>query len=605
METLWSISTTVREAERIVGFLKTAVELDGQVWNKASQIKFQVLLIKNRQYLNVSDNAQTFNKLNSRQSALLKDKSVDMTYEQALDIFNAKDYEDPPMRGRQSMAPLQKLGLVYVVDKDEQKIVQVTEVGKKLAADKIEFSDFMLDSLLKFQYPNPYEGGFKNWNTKPFINTLRLVKRVNELCEQSGRKAKGVSTLEFGVFALSLRSYLLVDSTAAQVLKFRESYESYHDDAERDIFVENYIRSYLSDFQNPVKNVREYTDNMVRYLRLTKYIYIRGKYSNTYVDLEPRRMTEIESILEHDSGAAEVYSKEAWVAYMGTYGTYKLPFETAPVLASILSEVNREIAELETTLGIPQTQTSTPSTPKALKSVIEGRRTYRTRLQNLMLKESYYNDVSKIDEAVETLNDILQRNKPKLVKKFSIELEKWTNIALNIINDALFIKPNSPVGDDNEPIYTAPSGVPDIECYYESFGAVAEVTMLTSRDQWYNEGQPVMRHLRDFEISNSEKPNYCLFVAPKLHVDTVNTFYHSVKYEYEGKKQKIVPITISQLIRLLKLVKNMVAAGKQFSHKELMKFYDECTDLSSLGSSVDWQRLIEERLRIMETQLVA
>lgn len=363
METLWSISTTVREAERIVGFLKTAVELDGQVWNKASQIKFQVLLIKNRQYLNVSDNAQTFNKLNSRQSALLKDKSVDMTYEQALDIFNAKDYEDPPMRGRQSMAPLQKLGLVYVVDKDEQKIVQVTEVGKKLAADKIEFSDFMLDSLLKFQYPNPYEGGFKNWNTKPFINTLRLVKRVNELCEQSGRKAKGVSTLEFGVFALSLRSYLLVDSTAAQVLKFRESYESYHDDAERDIFVENYIRSYLSDFQNPVKNVREYTDNMVRYLRLTKYIYIRGKYSNTYVDLEPRRMTEIESILEHDSGAAEVYSKEAWVAYMGTYGTYKLPFETAPVLASILSEVNREIAELETTLGIPQTQTSTPSTP--------------------------------------------------------------------------------------------------------------------------------------------------------------------------------------------------------------------------------------------------
>ncbi|MDD3589308.1 MAG: AlwI family type II restriction endonuclease [Thermoguttaceae bacterium] len=605
METLWSISTTVREAERIVGFLKTAVELDGQVWNKASQIKFQVLLIKNRQYLNVSDNAQTFNKLNSRQSALLKDKSVDMTYEQALDIFNAKDYEDPPMRGRQSMAPLQKLGLVYVVDKDEQKIVQVTEVGKKLAADKIEFSDFMLDSLLKFQYPNPYEGGFKNWNTKPFINTLRLVKRVNELCEQSGRKAKGVSTLEFGVFALSLRSYLLVDSTAAQVLKFRESYESYHDDAERDIFVENYIRSYLSDFQNPVKNVREYTDNMVRYLRLTKYIYIRGKYSNTYVDLEPRRMTEIESILEHDSGAAEVYSKEAWVAYMGTYGTYKLPFETAPVLASILSEVNREIAELETTLGIPQTQTSTPSTPKALKSVIEGRRTYRTRLQNLMLKESYYNDVSKIDEAVEALNDILQRNKPKLVKKFSIELEKWTNIALNIINDALFIKPNSPVGDDNEPIYTAPSGVPDIECYYESFGAVAEVTMLTSRDQWYNEGQPVMRHLRDFEISNSEKPNYCLFVAPKLHVDTVNTFYHSVKYEYEGKKQKIVPITISQLIRLLKLVKNMVAAGKQFSHKELMKFYDECTDLSSLGSSVDWQRLIEERLRIMETQLVA
>lgn len=28
METLWSMSTTVREAERIMGFLKTAIELD-------------------------------------------------------------------------------------------------------------------------------------------------------------------------------------------------------------------------------------------------------------------------------------------------------------------------------------------------------------------------------------------------------------------------------------------------------------------------------------------------------------------------------------------------------------------------------------------------
>ena len=49
METLWSMSTTVREAERIVGFLKTACELEGQIWNKQTQTKFQILLIKNRQ----------------------------------------------------------------------------------------------------------------------------------------------------------------------------------------------------------------------------------------------------------------------------------------------------------------------------------------------------------------------------------------------------------------------------------------------------------------------------------------------------------------------------------------------------------------------------
>ena len=65
METLWSMSTTVREAERIIGFLKTAIELEGELWTKENQEKFQILLIKNRQYLNDPDNTQSFNKLSS------------------------------------------------------------------------------------------------------------------------------------------------------------------------------------------------------------------------------------------------------------------------------------------------------------------------------------------------------------------------------------------------------------------------------------------------------------------------------------------------------------------------------------------------------------
>ena len=70
MDMLWSMSTTVREAERIVGFLKTAIELDGKIWNHANQERFQVLLIKNRQYLNNVENAQTFSSENEFVNAL-------------------------------------------------------------------------------------------------------------------------------------------------------------------------------------------------------------------------------------------------------------------------------------------------------------------------------------------------------------------------------------------------------------------------------------------------------------------------------------------------------------------------------------------------------
>ena len=63
--------------------------------------------------------------------------------------------------------------------------------------------------------------------------------------------------------------------------------------------------------------------------------------------------------------------------------------------------------------------------------------------------------------------------------------------------------------------------------------------MLNGRDQWHNEGQPVMRHFRDFENASVLNDNYCLFIAPKLHRDTINTFWFSVKYEYEGTKYNI------------------------------------------------------------------
>lgn len=437
------------------------------------------------------------------------------------------------MRGRQSMSPLVKLGLVYMIDEK----VTISDVGKKLAKNEIEFDDFMMDSLLKFQYPNPYERGFSDWNTKPFINTLRLIKKVNEICCALGLKEKGISKYEFGIFALSLKSYKDVGIVADKIMEFRKEYELLRE-IEREDFVKEYAKKYLKNFKNPQKNAFEYTDNMIRYMRLTKYIYIRGKYNYTYIDLEPRRMTEINSILESDDGHALEFTQEQWRNYMGIYGTYKLPFETEEKLKEILQEVIVEINELERELNIESTLVSDEYDIDNIKSKIKEYRDYRRELQNKKIKKEYHQNTNKIGEVIQALIDIKERNKAKLVKKYSIELEKWSNVALNIINDSLLIKPNAPVGDDNEPTYTAPQGLADIECYYEKFSAICEVTMLRSRDQWFNEGQPVMRHLRDFENVNKDKPNYCLFIAPTLHADTINTFFNSVKFQYEGKNKR-------------------------------------------------------------------
>ena len=38
------MSKTLREAERVIGFAKTAFEIDGEPWNKDNQIKYQALM---------------------------------------------------------------------------------------------------------------------------------------------------------------------------------------------------------------------------------------------------------------------------------------------------------------------------------------------------------------------------------------------------------------------------------------------------------------------------------------------------------------------------------------------------------------------------------
>jgi len=593
LEQLWSMSTTLREAERIIGFAKTAYEMNGEVWSKQNQIKYQVLLIKNRFYLS-PDNTQSLNGLNTHQIAILSDINHELSFEEAMSIFNAKNYEDPPMRGRQSMSPLKKLGLVYI----NNNRIYCTDLCEKLISNQISIEEFMFDSLIKYQYPNPMERGYLTWNTKPFVNTLKLIKSVNELAVSNGEDPKGISTIEFGIFALSLKDYRDVDVVANKIIEFRRIYRNLPVDDRQD-FASNYIEEYLADFNNAKKNCFEYTDNMIRYLRLTKYVYLRGKYANTYIDLEPRRLIEINALLEFDDGSAKQFTNEEWYNFVGTYGSYVLPFETPEALKTIATEIIIENNRLKNELGIEPEYISLFDNTTELKTQIIELREERTYLQNLEIKHVYHRNSHKIDEAISALNDILSRNSANLGKRFSIELEKWANIALNIINDAIQIKPNTKVGDDNEPIFTAPAGVPDIECYYEAFNSICEVTMLVGRDQWYNEGQPVMRHLRSFEDNNTDKENYCIFIAPRMHNDTLNTFLMASKYGYDGQRQKIIPISIRQMIVLLSKVKELLLMGKSFTHRDFKRLLDNCMVTEGINTTSEWMTHLEEQINEM------
>ena len=208
-----------------------------------------------------------------------------------------------------------------------------------------------------------------------------------------------------------------------------------------------------------------------------------------------------------------------------------------------------------------------------------------------MLKQKYA-DIAKAREIVIKLKNI-----QSLHEKPSIALERYVHVALNIINDALQIKSNAPLGDDNVPIFTAPANMPDIECCYAKFRSICEVTTLRDRTQWFNEGQPVMRHLRDYEDKYSKDVCYCLFVSPRTHRDTVNTFWTAVRHEYEGRRQRIIPLTIIQLSEILEVVICLKERGKPFTHEMLQCLFDTLLDIENYKSSIEWSEGLAEKFQ--------
>lgn len=603
MKKPWSIATTLRNPERLRSFLIVLKQLEGQDWNLENQSKYQILLIKERVYGYGS--TQFYNGLNQEQINLIDNQTQEIPFAKAEKIFDAKNYEDPAMRGRQSINPLKKIGLVAI---KEGKIF-ITSLGKLFLKDDFDLGEIFFRSFIKWQLPNPDSTDYKfedGYNIKPFIGILHLINTVNKKSFEIGEKEKGISKQEFSLFCPTLASFEDIEKYAEKIIKLRQKQKGRNKqeqkqifDAYKQVFAQEFFEtSNQEEIKKLLRNLKDYGDNAIRYFRLTRFLYIRG--GGFYVDLEPRRQVEIENLINSDHAEAKTFeSKEQYLDYIADISEPKLPWESKEEHIKIISKLIEDVQDYEKKLDVPAKETLDYQNidEGELKNYISELRQYRRELQN---KENHQKsqEIEQITYYTKQLENIFSFDDRPIL------LEKLSSLGLNALNDALKIKPNYPVGDDNEPTFTAPANTPDIECYYENFNAICEVTMLAGRDQWYKEGQPVMRHLRDFENKYQEKKSYCLFIAPKLHRDTINTFWMAIKYEYEGEKQNIIPLTITNFSKLLKILVEIKKAQKFLKHQKISQLYDQILDASkNLNNSDEWLNSISESINSWQNEI--
>jgi hypothetical protein len=588
MSKSWSISTTVRNPERLRDFLKVLKKLEGQPFDTKNQIKYQVLLIKERLY-KPNNIPSDFNKY-------YEDPEEEFPEDIAKKIFDYQGYQDPPMRGRQSVNPLNKLG--FSIAREGFGPIIITELGNKFLAGDYDIGNVFFKSLLKLQFPNPWSTDFsekEGFNIMPFIGAMHLIYRLNKNSDK-----KGLDKTEFCVFIPTLISFRLIDEYVRRILEFRRTKNK-----------ENYLIKFVKDFyetnddiNKKLNNLFDYGDNIMRYFRLTRYFKLSMDPLGYHwtIDLEPTRKVEIEQLLDMYSGEAINFSdRQEYLDYLADINKPILPWEKKEKLLSISESLKNMIVELINKENLKITKGELEVLNKELKMLNKSQledyvdilRRLKLELNERLKKVRLLNDLNRIEEIILALRD------SKQLRKYEPEqFEKLLTEALKIINDEISIRPNYPVDDNGEPVSHSPGGKPDIECLYKTFKAICEVTLNNSRLQWVQEGQPIMRHLREFEKQNPNDQVFCIFIAPRIHKDTYSQFWFSVKYEYYGQPQKIIPLTAEQFSFILETLLNLIKQGKRFSHKELYKLYFKIINESkNLKSCSDWEIFINKAIQ--------
>lgn len=585
MEKVWSFNTTVRNPERMENMLRALSELEGVEFSEEGQSSFFGLQIKKRLYKPEKRTLAEQDLIDIVHSDVTADDIPDDIVDRIVAKYHGKSV-DSAGRGRTAAGILNRFGLCVALQSKGD--VVITDLAKKWLNHEIDDEDLFTKFFIKWQYPNKIEGGYKDFNIKPFIGTLALIDLVNKKWSDLGNKPVGLSKDEYRLFVPSLIKAEDIEEYANRIIDFRKKKEKLKDKEKSD-FIKLYIIERAKEIFGNIKNLqvaindlRDYTDSSVRYFRMSGLIALRG--NDTHIDIAQDKKIEVESLLKNISPQAEDFSSyEDYFNFLSDPSALELPWLNQDDLNKISIHLTDVLKE-ETGIDIKQYISDIETLPVNKKVSVLEEELNHVRINKL---KNLKHDITVLDECILKLETITSRNYETLTARPSLDFEWFVARSLHVLNDAINIMPSFNIGDDGIPTGFK-SNVSDIECYYNSFNMTVEVTLLLGRDQWIAEGQPVMRHLRDFEDKSEGKNTYCIFVAPIIHRDTLNTFWNSNKFSYEGRKQKIIPISLSQYITLLKIARDKIL-NNSLNHSSLDNLLNSIySEVENIEVPLDW-----------------
>jgi len=492
-------------------------------------------------------------------------------------FFNGEGANDPAFsaRDRINRAP-KALGFVIL-----SPTIQLTQAGEELVNSRRK-EEIFLRQLLKFQVPSPYHKPTENsaefW-VKPYLELFRLVRHFGSLKFD-----------ELKIFGLQLVDFRKFDTIVEKINQFRiakaqnegnyKRFRAEYSDRElrgiysADISSGNTRTRETNDasiskfLKTKSSNMRDYADACIRYLRATGLVNI--SHLGKSISIVPEKIQEVDFFLQNaDREPCFIDNERQYVAYLGN-----------PQIPTLLTD-NKELLEQKIQTEFPQLQIPETATLQELKNIfadeLENRKEQILTDQITAIKD--YRQFGEINTTFDLIIANALYDTPLMLE--------WNTWRAMTMLDGGNIKANLKFDDFGNPMSTAQGNMADIVCDYGDFGLTVEVTMQSGQRQYETEGEPVTRHLAKYK-RETEKPAYCLFIAPNINDACKAHFYalHKMNIQYYGGTSTIVPLPLSVFI---KMVEDSHNAKYVPEPRHVQRFFERSNELAnSTDNEVDW-----------------
>lgn len=501
-------------------------------------------------------------------------------------FFNGEGANDPAFsaRDRINRAP-KALGFVIL-----SPTIKLTPAGEELVSSRRN-EEIFLRQLLKFQVPSPFHKPTENsaaFYVKPYLELFRLIRLFGSL--------KFDELMMFGLQLIDYREFNIIVEKIEQFRiakaqnegNYKRFRAEYLDGELRDIYStdislgntrtrETYDTSIAKFLKTKASNMRDYADACFRYLRATGLVNI--SHLGKSISIVPEKIQEVDYFLKNaDREPCFIDSEDQYVEYLGN-----------PHIPNLLTD-NRELLAQKIRVEFPQLKISAKATLQELKNIfadeLENRKEQILTEQVAAIKD--YRIFEEINTTFEQILDNSLYDTPLMLE--------WNTWRAMTMLDGGNIKANLKFDDFGNPMSTAQGNMADIVCDYGDFGLTVEVTMQSGQRQYETEGETVTRHLAKYK-RETEKPAYCLFIAPNINDACKAHFYalHKMNILYYGGTSTIVPLPLSIFT---KMIEDSYNANYAPEPRHVQRFFERSNELAnSTDSEVDWYNgIIQEAL---------